>query len=187
MGQRQMYYHPYGQMPMMPQGQMPRMMGRGRPSRQGGGGLLAKILGKGGQSQRNGPAGLLSGGQSAARGVSQGDGILKTLTDPSAINGFLTNTQKVLSTAQQFGPMIQQYGPLVRNLPSMWKLYKGLKDLPDADEQSKEETKESSEQVENTGEKKTEKTARKRSKKKTSEHAAKKPSMNGGSSPKLFI
>ena len=70
------------------------------------------------------------GSQNAAGGGS----LLKTLTNPSSINGFLANTQKVLNTAQQVGPMIQQYGPIVKNLPVMWKLYRGFKNAPDLTE-----------------------------------------------------
>lgn len=115
MGQRQMYPNRFGPGPRLPQGQISRMMGRNPQSRQGGG-LLSKILGKGSRGQGNGFSGLIpGGGNEPARGAS-GGGIMKTLTDPTALNGFLTNTQKVLNTAQQFGPMIQQYGPLVRNL-----------------------------------------------------------------------
>jgi hypothetical protein len=181
MGQHQMYSNPYGPGPIMPQGQMPRMAGRNPRSKQGGG-LLSKILGKG-NNQRNGAAGLLSGGNPAARGAGSGGGILKTLTDPSALNGFLTNTQKVLSTAQQFGPMIQQYGPLVRNLPSMWKLYRGLKDLPDAEEQTAET--ETNEKIEKK--KKTPKSKKTGSSSPKDQKPLKKQSNNSGSSPKLFI
>lgn len=183
MGQNQMYSNPFGQSPMMPQGQMPRMMGRNPQTSQGGGGLLSKILGKGTRSQPNGMAGLLTGGGAPARGASSGGGILKSLANPSALNGFLTNTQKVLNTAQQFGPMIQQYGPLVRNLPSMWKLYRGLKDLPDADEQTAEQdTSEPAEKKQKP--KKSKKAGSSSPKQKT---PIKKQSNNAASTPKLFI
>ena len=181
MGQRQMYSNPYGPGPMMPQGQMPRMGGRNQRSRQGGG-LLSKILGKG-NSQRNSAPGLFSGGNTAARGAGSGGGILKTLADPSALNGFLTNTQKVLSTAQQFGPMVQQYGPMVRNLPSLWKLYRGLKDLPDADEQTAET--ETAEKVEKK--KKPQKSKKPGSSSTPQKKNAQKQSNSSASSPKLFI
>ncbi|MBT2693494.1 hypothetical protein J7E32_10770 [Bacillus sp. ISL-55] len=181
MGQRQMYSNPFGPGSRMPRGQMPRMMGRNPQSRQGGG-LLSKILGKGSRGQGNGISGLLGGGSGPARGAS-GGGILKTLADPSALNGFLTNTQKVLNTAQQFGPMIQQYGPLVRNLPSMWKLYRGLKDLPDADEsKSEQETNESAEKK-----KKPKKNKKTGSSSPTQKPPIKKQSNNSASTPKLFI
>jgi hypothetical protein len=186
MGQRQMYPNRFGPGPRMPQGQMPRMMGRNPQSRQGGG-LLSKILGKGSRGQGNGISGLIPrGGSGPVRGASSGGGILKTLADPSALNGFLTNTQKVLNTAQQFGPMIQQYGPLVRNLPSMWKLYRGLKDLPDADEPTAEqETNETNETIEKK--KKPKKTKKSGSSSPTQKKTVKKQSNNAASSPKLFI
>jgi hypothetical protein len=120
------YYH--GPMP----GRQPvnPMMGW-PPQRQMGqqGGLLAKILGKGNKAGARGGLGGF-GVQNARNGGS----LLKSLANPSTLNGFFTNTQKVLNTAQQVGPMIQQiqqYGPIVKNLPAMWKLYRGLKDSPD--------------------------------------------------------
>ena len=73
---------------------------------------------------------LSFGTQQAARG----GGLLKSLTNPGTINSFLTNTQKVLNTAQQVGPLVNQYGPIVKNLPMMWKLYRGLKDAPEFNE-----------------------------------------------------
>ena len=73
---------------------------------------------------------LSFGPQQAARG----GGLLKSLTNPGTINSFLTNTQKVLTTAQQVGPLVNQYGPIVKNLPMMWKLYRGLKDAPEFNE-----------------------------------------------------
>ncbi|WP_257391866.1 YqfQ family protein [Mesobacillus jeotgali] len=183
MGQGPMYQNPYGPGPMMPPGQMPGMRARPGRSRQGGG-LLSKILGRG-NSQQTGAAGLFSGGNTAARGAGTGGGILKTLSNPSSLNGFLTNTQKVLNTAQQFGPMIQQYGPLVRNLPSMWKLYRGLKDLPDADEETtKEETVQSGKK---TDKKKKKPVQKKKDVSDSSIKPAQKQNNKGASNPKLFI
>ncbi|MBT2677472.1 hypothetical protein J7E38_00585 [Bacillus sp. ISL-35] len=189
MGQRPMYSNPFAQGPMMPQGQMPRMGGRNMRSRQGGG-LLSKILGRGNGGQRNGPAGFLTGANTATRGAGTGGGILKSLADPSALSGFLTNTQKVLNTAQQFGPMVQQYGPLVRNLPSMWKLYRGLKDLPDADEQTAESETDHPEKNKNENRSKTKSKNRKKPVKTENTAASRKPApkqSNGASTPKLFI
>lgn len=126
--------------PQMRGGGYPPMRGGSpRPMRRGGGGLLAKILGRGNQAgiPRGGlPAsGLPTASRAAAASVGNtgGGGILKTLSNPTAINGFLSNTQKVLSTAQQYGPMVQQYGPMLKNIPAMWKLYRGIKDSSDED------------------------------------------------------
>lgn len=140
-GPRQGFRPPYpGGMPPGPfmgpmqgrgqMGQMGSMMRGAAPARGGaqGGGLLSKLLG-GGQTRGMGAA-------AASRAVGStgtGSGLLQTLTNPGSINGFLTNTQKMLQTANQIGPMVQQYGPMVKNLPAMWKLYRGLKDLPDAE------------------------------------------------------
>jgi hypothetical protein len=129
---RQMMGSPHqfsGGNPMM--GQMiGQMAGRPQQGRRSGGGLLSKILG--GKNKNNGLGGL-RGMQAAARGNSGGGGIgsiLQTLSKPEGLSGILNNTQQVLKTAQSIAPMIQQYGPIVKNLPMMWKLYKGFKDLP---------------------------------------------------------
>ncbi len=121
---QQQFWH---QQPGRPLGRP--MMSRTPQMRQGGGGggFLSNLLGKGKQMGHVSGATRSLGGQQVAGGGS----IIKSLTNPSAINGFLTNTQKVLSTAQQVGPMINQYGPLVKNIPAMWKLYRGLKNAPD--------------------------------------------------------
>jgi YqfQ-like protein len=109
---------------------MGQTMGRGQGKRNGGG-LLSKILG--GKKQGNQLTGH-RGMQTPSRNVPSGTGgigsILQTLSNPDSLTGFLNNTQQVLRTAQSIGPMIQQYGPIVKNLPMMWKLYKGFKDLP---------------------------------------------------------
>ena len=104
------------------------MMSRTPQMRQGGGGgFLSKLLGKGKQMGQVSGATRSIGAQQVAGGGS----LLKSFTNPSAINGFLTNTQKVLSTAQQVGPMITTIRTIVKNIPVMWKLYRGFKNAPD--------------------------------------------------------
>jgi hypothetical protein len=118
-------FNPYNRM-APPMNHMMRGYGAS-PVRSGG--LLSRLFGqvnRTGASQGFNP--LSFGPQQAARG---GGGLLKSLTNPGTINSFLTNTQKVLSTAQQVGPLVNQYGPIVKNLPMMWKLYRGLKDAPE--------------------------------------------------------
>jgi len=51
---------------------------------------------------------------------------LPSFLSPGNLSRLLGQTQQVLRTVQQVGPMIQQYGPLIKNLPSLWKIYKGL-------------------------------------------------------------
>ncbi|MBS4191321.1 hypothetical protein KHA94_14115 [Bacillus sp. FJAT-49705] len=123
---------PGGPSQMMPNS--PMMGGGSRPPggpsqmRSGrGGGLLAKLFGRGNQSLGMAAGPMQTASRAMGSGAANtGGGILKSLSNPAAINGFLTNSQKVLSTAQQFGPMFQQYGPIVKNIPSMWKAFRGL-------------------------------------------------------------
>lgn len=135
--------NPYRMNPMMSRGNYPpmqRMQMGMRPGRgQRGGGLLARLLG--GSNQRSGMNFMSGAGRAmGSTGNMAGGSILKSITNPNAISGFLSNTQKVLNTAGQIGPIVQQYGPLVRNLPAMWKLYRGLKDLPSTtDEETEKE------------------------------------------------
>lgn len=174
--------------PRMPRGSFPQMnrMGGGMrapgPSR-GGGGLLAKILGRGGR-QGGGANPFSFGAASAAGRASGGGGLLKTLTDPSALNGFLTNTQKVLNTAQQVGPMVQQYGPIVRNLPSLWKLYKGFKDLP-SDSEENSTTEEATKETKSTAKRKSART--RENKEESLEPVEQERSNKGQSMPKLYV
>ncbi|MCA1054860.1 YqfQ family protein [Rossellomorea aquimaris] len=156
--------NPFGTRPQNPPPlqigqQMNRFTGhQGPPSFQGmnggrgkarGGGLLSKLLKKGDrgnqqgggllqQFSRDNSAGAVTGferGPGAAAGAST----LGSLLNPGNISSFLSNTQQVLNTAQQFGPMIQQYGPMVKNLPALWKLYRGFKDLSSDESTPKED------------------------------------------------
>ncbi|MGD6940857.1 VrrA/YqfQ family protein [Cytobacillus gottheilii] len=174
---RSPYMGPMGGQPQM--GQMMRAPMRGQGG--GGGGLLAKILGGGG-NKAGGAAGLLGSRAAGGAGAASGGGFLQTLTNPAAISGFLNNTQKVLHTANQIGPMVQQYGPMVKNLPAMWKLYRGLKDMPDADDTVEEteekpvksKQKKTSQNIEFAGEE-------------SIEFTPVKKAIKGASSPKLYI
>ncbi|WP_052342833.1 VrrA/YqfQ family protein [Bacillus sp. EB01] len=102
------------------------------PQGRRGGGLLSRLLGKSGGGQGH------TRNMVSAAGNTQSGSFLKTLSNPEAINSFLANTQNVIQTAQSFGPLIEQYGPIIKNLPSMWKLYRGLKNTVD-DETPKNE------------------------------------------------
>ena len=99
---------------------------RGAQQMNRGGGLLSQLFGRGTAARGLGMNGL-AGMQNAGRAAAGGGSLLQNLTNPAGISGFLNNTQQVIKTAQTIGPMIQQYGPIVKNLPAMWKLYRGLK------------------------------------------------------------
>jgi hypothetical protein len=162
---------------------MGQTMGRGQ-GRRNGGGLLSKILG--GKKQGNQARGL-GAVQTAGRAAPSGGGVgslLQTLSNPNSLTGFLNNTQQVLNSVQSITPMIQQYGPLVKNIPMMWKLYKGFKDLP-TEEQSEEIKPDIPEESAPST-----KEPMKRSKTKRvvqSESVEEKKRQNGPSVPKLYI
>ncbi|MFL6556012.1 MAG: VrrA/YqfQ family protein [Bacillus sp. (in: firmicutes)] len=166
---------------------MGQMMGRPNQMNRGGGGLLSKLLGKGNQ------AGGFMGMQTAGKAASGGGGLLQSLSNPGGLTSILNNTQQVLKTAQSIGPMVQQYGPMIKNLPAMWKIYKGFKnankntdETPDENSQSAEVTStESSDHKESV-----KRTSKKKVESKNNEHtaAAKKTSPQKGSSlPKMYI
>jgi hypothetical protein len=135
-----------GGMNQNPMQMMGRMSGAGSrmPMGAGGmttksGGLISRLFQRAGIGAGGG-AGNVANAANAATGFQRaagGGGLLKGLTNPGAIGSFLNNTQNVLRSAQQIGPMVQQYGPLLRNLPAMWKMYRGLKST-DSDDNSKE-------------------------------------------------
>lgn len=112
----------------------------GQMQSRGGGGLLAKLFGKTAPQMGGGMLGM---GPSAASGLAgkaaSGGSILQTLTNPTAISGFLNNTQQILSAIQQISPLVSQYGPIVKNLPAMWRLYRGLKDATSTNDEEVEE------------------------------------------------
>ncbi|WP_445490382.1 VrrA/YqfQ family protein [Niallia sp. 03133] len=110
------------------------MMGRGGAPARSGGGILAKLLGRGNSGASNATRNVANAGARSAAG--SGGGILKAISNPASINGFLANSQKFLNTASQLGPMINQYGPMVRNIPAMWKLYRGLKNFSSSEEET---------------------------------------------------
>ncbi|WP_390614502.1 VrrA/YqfQ family protein [Siminovitchia fortis] len=122
----------------------------GMPPAQGmdRGGLLSRLF----QRQVPAQAGRSAAGMFARAPQAGGGSFLQGLTNPGGIQSFLNNTQQVLRTAQQIGPMVQQYGPLIRNLPAMWKLYKGFKDSPDDNEKEEKELESSSRPLIESGE-----------------------------------
>ncbi|RHW41036.1 hypothetical protein D1B31_08805 [Neobacillus notoginsengisoli] len=157
----------------------------GQPSR--GGGLLAKLFGR----AAGGNQGAVARSAQSVIGGGEGAGsLLKSLGNPDTINSFLTNTQNVINTAQKFGPLFEQYGPLIKNLPSMWKLYRGMKS---SDDQTKTEN-ESSKKGKTAGnivkEKRTDRKDQVQPVRKTESTPQKNRSSregNGESKPKLFI
>ena len=92
-----------------------------------GGGFLASLFGKGGGS------GIAQGAAGTAAKAAGGG---------STLTNFMSSTQKVLAAGERVVPMVrqvQQYGPLIKNLPSMWKIYRGLNSTT-AEEEATDDT-----------------------------------------------
>ncbi|WP_409251388.1 VrrA/YqfQ family protein [Bacillus sp. SCS-153A] len=202
--------HSFGQQPFHPmrgmRGPGPSGFGMMRPRGMQGnfsggpgrksGGLLAKILNKGGSSQ--GAASQFNPLQGAAgfqrSTPASGGSLLKNILNPGSLNGFLNNTQQVLKTAQQVGPMIQQvqqYGPLVRNLPAMWKLYRGLSAAETEEEETQDESNDEIQEKESveayTDSQLTDKRPKNKQKKARVSKGTNKAKTQGGSQPKLYV
>lgn len=102
-------------------------------------GLLSRILGK--SKQNAAPPNLFAPASASNQGSarSSGGGILENLTKPDSINNMLNNTQKVLQAAEQFTPMVQQYGPVIKNLPSMWKVFRSISSSEETESKKNED------------------------------------------------
>jgi hypothetical protein len=205
---QQMPFNPnsFGQHPFQPmrgmRGPGPSGFGMMRPGGMQGnfpggagqrsGGLLAKLLNRGNAAQTAASQfNPLQGAAGFQRTAQAGGGsFLKNILNPGSLNGFLNNTQQVLKTAQQVGPMIQQvqqYGPLVKNLPAMWKLYRGLSAAEsDDDEPNNEIEKELKDDVQ-TDTKPSKKKPKKKPTKSSASEKPKKTKTKSGSQPKLYI
>lgn len=84
------------------------------------GGILSSLFGGGGGSAGN--------AVTAARSVTGAAGA--AAKGGTSLTSIMNGTQKVLAAGERIVPMVrqvQQYGPLIKNLPSMWKMYRGLK------------------------------------------------------------
>ncbi|MGN1401672.1 MAG: VrrA/YqfQ family protein [Bacillus sp. (in: firmicutes)] len=100
------------------------------------GGLLSKLKRKPKQQSGTPPTAasmfsLPSNSQRNKTAASQSEtrgGILQALTNPDSLSTMLDNTQKVLQTAESFGPLIQQYGPMLKGIPNVMKYFTGGND-----------------------------------------------------------
>lgn len=84
------------------------------------GGILSSLFGRGGGAAAGNAATAARSVTGAASAAAQGG---------SSLTNIMNGTQKVLAAGERIVPMVrqvQQYGPLIKNLPSMWKMYRGL-------------------------------------------------------------
>ncbi|WP_230130525.1 YqfQ family protein [Bacillus sp. CECT 9360] len=101
----------------------------GGTQQKGVGGLISKILGK--SKQQSPPPSSYFSRPSAP---------VEPIKSTASLTSVLANTQKVLSAAEQIGPMVHQYGPIIKNLPAMWKMYRSMKDTENTEEAEDENT-----------------------------------------------
>ena len=97
------------------------------------GGILSSLFGRGGGAAGN--------AATAARSVTGAAGA--AAQGGASLTNIMNGTQKVLAAGERIVPMVrqvQQYGPLIKNLPSMWKMYRGLKSADTAADSAETET-----------------------------------------------
>jgi len=97
------------------------------------GGILSSLFGRGGGAAGN--------AATAARSVTGAAGA--AAQGGASLTNIMNGTQKVLAAGERIVPMVrqvQQYGPLIKNLPSMWKMYRGLKAADTAADSAETET-----------------------------------------------
>lgn len=128
MYQQNFYYHP------MRQGRGPFRFSNRFQQVNRGGGFLSRLLNKR-QPQPVNPFQFGPITRQAETGVA-------SWLNPDSISRFLGQTQQILRTGQQIGGMVQQYGPLVKNLPALWKIYRGLNSESTPSENESNETQE---------------------------------------------
>ncbi|MFP7493854.1 VrrA/YqfQ family protein [Terribacillus saccharophilus] len=143
--------------------------------RQSGGlpGILQKILNRGGRGRSV---------QAAAKAALPAS---SSPTGKFSLLDMLNHTQNALKAAESFMPMVQEYGPMVKNLPSMLRMMKALKDI-DFDEEE-DAVPEKEEEVKEKNEQEKEQAPRTHVEEEKASDQHEKQRKSGESLPKLFI
>ena len=61
---------------------------------------------------------------------------ISSLLAPGRIDQFLQSTGQFMKTAQTYAPYVQQAVPMFKNIPALFRLYKGFQNAPNASEKS---------------------------------------------------
>lgn len=72
------------------------------------------------------------GGQIPGTGAGAVAAAGAAMQPPSKIASFLQSADSLFNSAKTYTPYIQQAMPMMKNIPSLFKLYKGFQSLPDA-------------------------------------------------------
>ena len=62
---------------------------------------------------------------------------ISSLLAPGRIDQFLQSTGQFMKTAQTYAPYVQQAVPMFKNIPALFRLYKGFQNAPNANEKTK--------------------------------------------------
>ncbi len=97
------------------------------------------------QQQFRGPGRMPNYGYPPPRGFNPGMIPPAGPKGASKIESFMETCNRFLATAQGFQPYIAQATPLIRNLPALWRLYKGFSSTSKGKEKDNDYDQESSE------------------------------------------
>lgn len=76
----------------------------------------------------------VAAGAAEAAGATAGAAGVSSLLAPGRIEQFLQSTGQFMKTAQTYAPYVQQAVPMFKNIPALFRLYKGFQNAPNADE-----------------------------------------------------
>ncbi len=63
-------------------------------------------------------------------GIPGSPGIPGAAATPFRLDQFMNQAGQLVQSAQKYAPMIQQAQPMLKNLPALWRLYKGFQSTP---------------------------------------------------------
>ncbi|MGM9944611.1 MAG: VrrA/YqfQ family protein [Lysinibacillus sp.] len=75
-------------------------------------------------------------GAAEVAGAAAGAAGVSSLLAPARIEQFLQSTGQFMKTAQTYAPYVQQAVPMFKNIPALFRLYKGFQNAPDANRKS---------------------------------------------------
>lgn len=80
----------------------------------------------------------LAGAAGAAEvaGAAAGASGISSILAPGRIEQFLQSTGQFMKTAQTYAPYVQQAVPMFKNIPALFRLYRGFQNAPNANERS---------------------------------------------------
>ncbi len=74
-------------------------------------------------------------GAAAATAAAGAAGAAAAGATPFRLDQFMNQAGQFVQSAQKYAPMIQQARPMLKNLPALWRLYKGFNSTPSAGEE----------------------------------------------------